>query len=334
MTDYTIKIDKLGRPIGGAQTIQEFKAGDNLSFVYEGEQPHVHMRVNALDSKSFAEHGTRIHQEIERLQKRHGPKLRITDLDFNEIESRVMARYGEIPEWAKPHVKLDRLRRACKSATYYPHQLEALEWIRENRHRVAAGDTVTVVNGRYPLYAFDEAGDIDETVWHTIQSKQKVVDDILKGPNHGEADPETEASDVRSDAGRLDGRRHGARTGRWSTRQVGAGARQGEEPGEVVARASRAGNRSGGRYAPAKDDASVGEADRRGAVSIFNITIKQEPMGAVAEIKAGSLWDSKGYATGYTATAPEIDRLIAELGKTRDKIRQLNRPKHYFGQTP
>jgi hypothetical protein len=69
-------------------------------------------------------------------------------------------------------------------------------------------------------------------------------------------------------------------------------------------------------------------------VSIFNITIKQEPMGAVAEIKAGSLWDSKGYATGYTATAPELDRLIAELGKMRDQIRSKNRPKHYFGQTP
>jgi len=322
MTDYTIKIDEFGRPVDGEQTIKEFKAGDNLRFLYEPRNHHVHMHVNALDSKSFAEHGTRIHQEIERLQKRHGQKFRITDLDFNEIERRVMARYGEIPEWAKPHVKRERLWRAYHGGkSYWEHDA----WIRENQHRIAEGDTVTFT---------EEAGEIDERVWRALQSKQKVVDDILKGPNDGKADPKTEASDVRSDTGRLDGRRHGTRTGRWSTRQDGAGARQGEEPGEVVARATRAGDRPGGRYAPAKDDASVGEADGRGTVSIFNITIKQEPMGAVAEIKAGSLWDSKGYATGYTATAPELDRLIAELGKMRDQIRSKNRPKHYFGQTP
>lgn len=68
-------------------------------------------------------------------------------------------------------------------------------------------------------------------------------------------------------------------------------------------------------------------------MSIFDITIVKEPGGAVAQIKAGSLWDGKGYQSGYTATAPELDRLIVELGKARDQIRQANRPKHYFGQT-
>lgn len=304
MTDYTIKIDKFGRSIDGPKSIKEFKTGDNLNFVYE---------------PSAADLGTRMHEYIEMLHKRH-PKLKI-------VERRVMAAYGEIPEWAKPHIKLERLMRAYGGAV----------WTNENSHRLAAGDTVEISDASLTLTSdatLDEPGEIDEKVWRTLQSKQRVIDDALKGPNHGEADPETETSDVRTERSRLDGGRYGARTGRWSNRQDGSGARQGEEPGEELARATRAGNRSGGRYAPAKDDASVGEADRRGVVSIFNITIKQEPMGAVAEIKAGSLWDSKGYATGYTATAPELDRLIAELGKARDQIRSKNRPKHYFGQTP
>ncbi len=68
-------------------------------------------------------------------------------------------------------------------------------------------------------------------------------------------------------------------------------------------------------------------------MTIIEIKLVQQPGGAAIALNKGSLWDGAGYATGYVATAPEIDRLIAELCKARDAARAANRPKHRFGQT-
>jgi hypothetical protein len=69
-------------------------------------------------------------------------------------------------------------------------------------------------------------------------------------------------------------------------------------------------------------------------VSGIKINVVDAPGGARIELTKGPDWDRGGYGTGYSATAPEIDRLIAELAKARDLCRAKNRPSNPFWKRP
>ena len=57
--------------------------------------------------------------------------------------------------------------------------------------------------------------------------------------------------------------------------------------------------------------------------------IKRPDGGHCVKLTHGA--DFPGYGA-YEATAPELDRLIAELGKARDACRAANRPVHSLKQ--
>lgn len=220
------------------------------------------------------------------------------------------------------------IKRGDRGLRFHDHYSDA--WRYRNRGK-------TIVPTREPMkndfagvnltwVAYDEIGEIDERIMRALNSKA----DIHRRLSHGEEALADEAPHVWAQPGRLDGRCYRARPdaerdpGSDDGQQQGAQSR--EEPlwpPGFVDDPHRSGE-------VRKSAPSLGEEHKRGAMSILEIKVVDQSGGAVVHLKAGSSMDYQG----YPATAPEIDRLIAELGRARDQARAKNRPSAPFWKRP
>lgn len=167
--------------------------------------------------------------------------------------------------------------------------------------------------------------DIDKLVLDTLQSKDRIRREL----SDGTAEAQSEASDVWPVAGRAYGRWNGRGSHAHVARQNVARTGQGEGESEVPLRPARPVGDPYGFGSPDPHHQQMGKEHTGRGMSIIDIKLDlASPGGARAALKTGSDWD---FYQGYSATAPELDRLIAELGKVRDQIRVANRPKTKIG---